>query len=147
MSSILSDFNATGPFKSSIVARKEQFTDMDIRLRNNPWNNDVSVIKDIEAVKFSVRNLIMTNFYERPFQPFIGGNISALLFENAGPITEYIIRKEIERVIFEYEPRVNRVIVSVQDKSDVNAYYVTISFNITYLQSQAEVNFFLNRLR
>jgi phage baseplate assembly protein W len=109
--------------------------------------NDVVPLRDIMAVKNAVRNLVLTNFYESPFDPFRGGNVRALLFENANAYTQIAINKEITRVLIEHEPRVNVTSVDVIDNSDINAYQITINFNIVALNVEAALNFYLERLR
>jgi phage baseplate assembly protein W len=146
MSSVLSDFNATG-VRSSNVAIRRTYVDLDLRLAINPFTKDISVLTDIDAVRASVKKLVLTNFYERPFQPFLGGNITGTLFENVGPVTVIALRNEIFRVLAEEESRINRVRVDVTDDSDRNALRVNITFNIAAINTESEINFFLNRLR
>lgn len=124
------------------------YSDLDLRDPFiSPYTRDVAPATDIQAVKNSVKNLVLTNFYETPFNPFKGANISALLFENADSYTAIAINKEIRRVIAEYEPRINGLTVNVIDNSDVNAYHIMITFNIISINKSAELNFFLERLR
>jgi phage baseplate assembly protein W len=94
-----------------------------------------------------VRNLVLTNFYEVPFDPYKGSNIRALLFENADSYTAMAINKEITRVIAQYEPRVNVSVVNVIDQADINSYAITINFNVIQLNIETEVNFYLERIR
>ena len=145
MSSALSDYNLRKP---SVLSATVPYTDLDLR---DPFVNlirkDLIAVTDIDAVKSSIRNLVLTNYYEVPFKPFRGSNIRALLFENADSFTAMAIQKEIKRVIEEYEPRVNRVVVDVVDRSDVNTYYVTINFNVISINTTGFVNFYLERLR
>jgi|APFre7841882654_1041346.scaffolds.fasta_scaffold33845_2 phage baseplate assembly protein W len=156
MSSATSDYNSSAPFK---VASSQIYADIDIRDITvitssgsstsfvHPRQNDVVPLTDIDAVKNAVRNLVLTNFYEAPFQPFRGSNARALLFENADTYTAMALQREITRVITEYEPRVNRVAVAVIDQSDINSYSITINFNIVVLNTTTAVNFYLERLR
>jgi phage baseplate assembly protein W len=140
-----SDFN---PLRPRTVAAVQTYSDLDLRDPFiNPLTNDVAPLTDIEAVKNSIRNLVLTNFYEAPFDPFRGSNIRGLLFENADPYTTIAINKEITRVIIEHEPRVNVTSVTVIDQSDINSYSITINFNVIALNSQASLNFYLERLR
>lgn len=140
-----SDFN---PIQPRTVAAVQTYSDLDLRDPFiSPYSKDVVPVTDIMAVKNSVRNLVLTNFYETPFDPFKGSNVRALLFENANPYTQMAINKEITRVLIQYEPRVNVTAVDVVDNSDMNAYLVTINFNVIALNTQAALNFYLERLR
>ena len=145
MSVAISDYNSLPP--ANVAARKI-YADLDLRGSFvHPARRDVIAVLDIDAVKNSVRNLVLTNFYEAPFQPFRGSNVRALLFENADTYTAMAIQREITRVIYEYEPRVNRVAVAVVDQSDINSYSITINFNVISLNTTGIVNFYLERLR
>ena len=92
---------AVGTVKSKGVV----FADLDLKFTKNPITNRLTVLKDEEAVKRSIRNLILTNRYERPYKPLIGGNITDLLFENFDSITSQDIKRNIIEVIENYEPR------------------------------------------
>lgn len=132
----------------SLFGQRETYSDLDLRDPFiSPYSRDIMPAKDMMAVKNSVRNLVLTNFYETPFDPFRGSDVRALLFENANAYTAMSIEKEIGRVLIQYEPRVNVTSIDVIDQSDVNAYEVTINFNIIVLNKDVTVNFFLERLR
>jgi phage baseplate assembly protein W len=140
-----SDFN---PLRPRTVAAVQTYSDLDLRDPFiNPSTQDVMTLTDIAAVKNAVRNLVLTNFYEVPFDSFRGSNVRALLFENATPYTAMAINKEITRVLIQHEPRVNVTSVDVIDQSDANAYMVTINFNVIALNTEAALNFYLERLR
>lgn len=132
----------------SLSGPRETYSDLDLRDPFiSPYSRDAIPVKDMMAVKNSVRNLVLTNFYEIPFDPFRGSDVRGLLFENANAYTALTIEKEIRRVLIQYEPRVNVTSIDVIDRSDVNAYEVTINFNIINLNKESSVNFFLERLR
>jgi len=133
--------------KSSNISKVDTYSDLDLFFIKHPILNDITPLRDIDAVKQAVVNLVLTNFYERPFHPEIGGNVSAKLFEPADRFTASEIRDEIKEVLKNHEPRVNGVNVAVYDQSDANAYTVTIAFNVIYLQAETEVTFNLQRLR
>ena len=133
--------------KSSNISKVVTYSDLDLSFLIHPVLNDVTPLRDLDAVKQAVKNLVLTNFYERPFHPEIGGNVSAKLFEPADRFTASEIRDEIKEVLKRYEPRVNGVNVSVYDRSDANAYTVNIAFNIIFLQIETDVTFNLQRLR
>ena len=81
------------------------YSDLDLTFTASPATGDVSISYDEQSVIRSVRNLLMTNYYERPFQPTLGSNLNALLFEPISAITASSIETEITNVINNYEPR------------------------------------------
>ena len=94
----------------------------------NPVTGDVATVTDVNAVKRSIRNLLLTNHYDRPFHPEIGSNIRATLFENLSPITAALLSRNIETVIKTYEPRVELSSIKAIPNIDRNAYDVSIEF-------------------
>ena len=99
------------------------------------------------AVINSLKNLILTNHYERPFQPDIGSNVRKLLFENLDIVTSTALEREIEQVIKNYEPRVRLESVSVAPNFDDNAFTVNMQFSIVNRTEPVSVTFQLERLR
>jgi phage baseplate assembly protein W len=146
MSSVLSDYNPVSG-SAKVVARKTIYADLNTLLYVHPVLNDVRPVTDIEAVKNSVKNLVLSSRYDRPFHPELGCRITEMLFENASPFTAMAIRQEIEQVLAEHEPRINEVSVEILDDLDRNSYLVNISFNVIYDNRGAEISFYLNRLR
>ena len=106
------------------------YKDLALSFERNSSTDDVIVKKDVEAVKQSVRNLILTNHFERPFHPEIGSNVTSILFEPMNPITANSLTRVIEEVIVNFEPRVRLVSVDARPNLDRNAYEVTISFYV-----------------
>ena len=113
----------------------------------HPILKDISGVKDLDAVKHAVKNLILTNFYERPFHPEIGSNITALLFEPADNFTAKAIEEDVLAVLKRFEPRTTNHTVEVTDNSERNAYEITIGFNVIFSPKREEINFYLQRLR
>ena len=140
----IDDYNNT---ISSNVSKSKVYSDLNLGLPIHPIKKDITPLRDIDAVKQSVKNLVLTNFFERPFHAEIGGNVAGKLFENADVFTAVAIRDEIKSVIETYEPRVNQVVIEVYDNLDNNSYLVNIGFNIIYLQQNTEISFNLQRLR
>ena len=141
----LSDFNNnTG---STRVAVKRKYADLPLSFLKHPGTGDIRPLKDIDAVKQSVKNLILTNFGERPFQQGLGGNVTSYLFEPGSGITSYTIQEEIKKVLEEHEPRVNGVTVSVIDDLDRNGFIVNLQYNVLALNTEVESSFYLKRLR
>ena len=142
----LSDYNVSGQ-RSALVSRGKQYADLDLSLTPHPNKKDIIPLTDIAAVKNAVKNLVMTGKYERPFQPELSSGVKTLLFENATPDTMFMLKSYIRNVVSKYEPRVSDVYVEVQDDSDNNAYYVTITFNIVSVDTESEVQLYLERIR
>ena len=116
--------------QNDISRNVRQYRDLDLFFSKKQGNSDVNVITDFEAVKRSVRNLVLTNFYEKPFHPEIGSSVRDLLFENMSPLTSTVLARAVEDVIENFEPRVRLVSVIASAQPDVNAYEVTISFYV-----------------
>jgi phage baseplate assembly protein W len=133
--------------QSSNVSKNKVYSDLNLEFLQHPDRLDIIPLKDIDAVKQSVKNLVLTNFYERPFHPEIGGNVSSKLFEQADAITGIAIKREILQVLKDWEPRVNGVKVEVFDNIDANELIVNIIYNVIFLQMTSEVTFNLQRLR
>lgn len=143
----LSDRSAGRDYqKSRITSLVKGYSDLDLSLRLHPIRKDIIALKDDQAVKNAVKNLILTNFYERPFQLGLGANLRGLLFEPADAITELALEDNIKRVLKE-EPRIEATFVEVVDLADRNAYRITVKFNIKQFDSEAEVEIVLKRLR
>ena len=123
------------------------YKDLNLAFEQNTATKDIQKIKDIEAVKRSVRNLINTNHYEKPFHPEIGSNLRAMLFELMTPQMNHVISKQIENLINNYEPRCNLVQVFTQPRIDRNGYSVQISFRVQNHPDEVIVESFLERLR
>ncbi len=124
------------------------YKDLDLDFGRNTVTNDVNKLTDVEAVKRSVRNLINTNHFERPFHPEIGGNVRALLFENTDdPLLDSLIQSRIEAAIENFEPRakVDRVVVDV--KPDSNALVIKIRFTILNERFPVDLEVAIERVR
>ncbi len=143
---ILSDYNVSGQ-KSAIVSRRKQYSDLDLSLTPHPNKKDIVPLTDVDAVRNAVKNLVLTSPYERPFQPELGSRIKSLMFENADANTEFLLAKYIKEILVDYEPRIDDIFVEIQDDSDNNAYYVTISFNVISVDTTADVRLYLERIR
>lgn len=124
-----------------------KYKDLDLDFIKHPTTGDVTTKSDLEAVKRSVRQLVLTNKYERPFQPYLHSGIRALLFEPLSPITAFSIRKQIINVLQNYEPRADVLDVQVVSRDEENAFEVTIFFRVLNIAERAVVNLMLKRLR
>ncbi len=128
------------------------YKDLNLFFTKNPLTKDVSKVTDVQAIKRSVRNLVLTDRGERLFHPEIGGDVKGSLFENFTPIMEFELRSAIENVIKIYEPRVVLEDVKVNDPSgndlDNNRLRITIQFYLDNVpEVLEEVDVFLNRIR
>lgn len=124
-----------------------QYKDLDLDFGRNSVTNDVNKLTDIEAVKRSVRNLINTSHFERPFHPEIGSSIRAMLFEPMTPLTALNLQRKVSEVLVSFEPRINLVQVIANPNIDTNAYDLAIIFYVVGTQDPIVVTTFLERLR
>jgi phage baseplate assembly protein W len=134
--------------QSVAVARVNNYSDLDLKFRLNPNTKDFVLKKDVEAVKQSVINILLTQRGERPFNPYIGGDLYAYLFENFDDITKAAIENTITNTLRNFEPRVQVVSVDVSDLSYRNA--LNISLEIRILSPEVvttSVEFVVERLR
>jgi phage baseplate assembly protein W len=123
------------------------FRDLDLNFTIHPVRKDVDVHMDSYAVINSVKNLVLTNFYERPFRPNIGSNIRNLLFENTSPLVANQIERAIQETVTNYEPRVSVKTVSAIPSSDENGYNVKMEFYIVNMTTPITIDFYLQRIR
>ena len=107
-----------------------QYSDLDLFFAAKGVSKDISKVTGIQAVKRSIRNLVLTNHYEKPFHPEIGSGVRGILFEPMTPITANILARKIEDVIENFEPRAKLVGVRAQPNLDRNEYEVTIEFYV-----------------
>lgn len=113
----------------------------------HPVKKDINKVKGEYAVIAAVKNLLMTNHYERHFQPEIGSNIRGLLFDQLDNVTASNLEREIELVIKNFEPRVTIISISVSPDIDNNAFAVSMEFYITNKTESITINFLLERVR
>ena len=131
--------------QNKITARR-WYTDIDLNLNPHPSSGDLVLKKDNDAVKRSLRNIMLTNNYERPFKPNFGANLRGLLFELADDITKYEMRNQIIEAIQDYEPRVKiDEIYLNQDRA--NRMYVNIHFGVRGVREPQEIEVILQRVR
>lgn len=104
----------------SNVARESVFTDLDFGFRVNPNTGDLSKRKDVESVRQSCLNILLTSRGEKPFDPEFGSNIKKFLFETIDPLTIEAMKEDIRLSIIEYEPRVKVKTIDVRDLSEKN---------------------------
>lgn len=123
------------------------YSDIDFTFTKKPVVGDVALSYDQQAVVRSVRNLLLTKHYERPFNPDIGSNVDALLFEPISSLTSSALEVEIRTTISNYEPRANIKDVVVTPYPDKNAYSITLTFYIENATAPTTVTLLLERNR
>ena len=123
------------------------YSDLNLNFTRNPATGDVARLTDVEAVKRSVRNLVLTNQFERPFHPEIGSSVRALLFENVTPLNAILLEDRIREVIINFEERALISSVRVIDDADRNGYRVIINFQVLNSVENVSITEFLQRLR
>jgi phage baseplate assembly protein W len=123
------------------------YKDLDLNFTIHPVKKDLNKLTGPRAVVNSIKNLVSTNHYEKPFNPSFGSNLRRLLFENADKFTATLIEREITEVISNYEPRatVNNVIVS--PTVDGNGFNVQLEFFVVNQTEPLTITFFLERIR
>jgi phage baseplate assembly protein W len=113
----------------------------------HPYSKDILTRKNVDAVKASIQNLILTKNYERPFHPEIGSQVMSLMFENMTPSTIAAIERSIENTITTFEPRARLIEVNIVDKSDSNAIDIEVIFSISNVSLPVTVTTTINRVR
>lgn len=126
---------------------QNRYKDLDISLIKNPKNGDIYTLSDIEAVKRSVKLLVLTKAFERPFHPEISSRVYSSLFENFGEDSRIIIEASIKDVINNFEPRAKLIKVLVKDKQDDNSLDIFIYFSVANIVDPVSVKINLERVR
>ena len=134
--------------QNDIDRNVRQYKDLDLFFAKKSGSKDVRKVTDIQAVKRSVRNLVLLNHYEKPFHPEIGSGVRDMLFENMSNMTAFILTKKIEDVIENFEPRVRLISVRADPNLDRNEYEVTIEFFVVNTPTElVDLTVFLEVLR
>jgi phage baseplate assembly protein W len=122
--------------------------DLNLNFGIHPITDDINRVYDVDAVKRSVKHLVMTDFGERPFQPWLGSNIRALLFENLNPFTVSVLRTTIETLLENFEPRVILYDLEINDAIS-NTLRITIYFKLvnSFSGEVYSVDTFLDRIK
>ena len=123
------------------------YSDIDFTFTKKPVTGDVALSYDTQAVIRSIRNLLLTRNYERPFNSDLGSTLDSLLFENISPLTATTIEREIQTMVDNYEPRAKIDSVVVTPLTDQNAYNISLSFYIENATLPTTVTLLLERNR
>ena len=129
------------------VRNEVQYRDFDITFRANPITGQLNILKNNAAVKRSLRNLILTNKFERPFRPSFGSTVSASLFDNFDSLTVSNVKEAIKVAVQDHEPRVQLLDVRVNATPDQNSMRVTIYFRVVNQAEPDELSLVLERVR
>tara|TARA_B110000503_G_scaffold92138_1_gene138996 strand:- start:131 stop:550 length:420 start_codon:yes stop_codon:yes gene_type:complete len=132
--------------ESSTIVSKNLWKDLDLLFRVHPVTGDVVTRTDVEAVKRSVRNIVLTNKYERPFKPNFGTSLRELLFELNTSRQLKKAQRRIKETLEKTEPRIMNVhvLLSNTDSNEVN---ITIIYDIKNSQRNQEQAFTVTRAR
>lgn len=131
----------------AITRNTRQYSDLNLLFSSHPVTGDVTKKTDEESVKASLRNLISTKHYERPFHPEIGCQIYSLLFENFTPVTKQVMMKTIFDTIQKFEPRATVLDVKLRERVDQNDLSVDIIFKINNSERPITLTTFITRVR
>ena len=134
--------------QNNIARNAQQYRDLDLFFSRKAMSNDVNKVTDITAIKRSIRNLVLTNHYEKPFHPEIGSGVRDVLFEPMTPFIAHILTMKIQDVIENFEPRARLVGVRAYPDLDRNAYDVSVQFYVVNAPTELiELTLPLERLR
>ena len=124
------------------------FVDIDPSFTRHPISGDVMITTRREAVKSSVKNIILTAMYERPFQPGLSTFLGSAMFTNWTIGSRLIAETQLKSVLEKYEPRINLLNLIVDDSEiDANELRVTIEFEIIALKEYITLNVVVERVR
>lgn len=124
-----------------------RFVDIDPTFAPHPETGDVGIRTNERAIKFAIRSLVMTNFYERPFRSDIGSPVRQLLFDLSGPNFNIMMQRAITDVITNFEPRVDVLNVAVNERPERHSVDITITFRIKNTTTPLDVSVTLERTR
>lgn len=131
----------------TITTRQRDYTDLDLNFTANPVTKDISVRVGPDAIARSIRNLVLTNFYDRPFRSRIGSNVPKLLFDNMDAATARLLETMIAQTITSFEPRVTLLGVKAIADFDNNRYQAKIAFRVNNRAEPFQTTVFLERIR
>ena len=124
-----------------------QYTDLDLNFGIHPVRKDINKLKNEMAIISSLKHIVLTNHYEKPFNPDFGSNVRKLLFENLDIITASAIEREIAQSISNFEPRVKIIGVSAKPDYDNNGFSIDMQFYILNQTAPISISFLLERIR
>lgn len=131
--------------KTNAVESSAGYSDFDINFVAHPISGDIAIKRDSDAIKRSVRNIVLTNHYERPFKPSFGANLRRLLFETIGVGMTQKAAKDIAKALTILEPRISNVTFDIKNRG--NEMNITIYYVIVNTQQQQDLEFTVSRVR
>ena len=131
----------------ALKSRANDYSDLDLDFIPHGTTKDVLIRRGDDAIQRSVRNLILTNFYERPFQSYLGSGVTGLLFDNMTPMTANNLKLAIREVIDNHEPRVQMLDIKINMNFDSNGFDVTMTYRILNRDEPVVTGLFLERIR
>lgn len=130
-----------------LSVEQKRYSDIDMAFTMNPGNNDIFFKTNEEAVKQSVKNLLMTSPYDRPFNPLLSSQVNELLFEPWSPLTRSSMKKVIKDLLDNYEPRIKLTGLDISNEIDTNAISITLYFTIVNTNKEVTYSILLGRTR
>jgi len=131
----------------AIAYPTRKYKDLNLDLPVHPVTDDLVYLQDEAAVKRSIRNLVLTNFGERPFRPEFGSGVQQSLFEPLSMFTKITLEKAVSSIIEQNERRVRLVAVNATISSENNGYDLTINYELLNIKALDSVTVFLQRVR
>ena len=116
------------------------YRDFSLFFTKNPVTGDVSTLTDVADIKRSIRNLVLTNEFDRPFHPEIASHVRDLLFQPFTAITYNLLRNRIDKVLEIYEPRATLTRIEIDDREFQNMDNNTLSVKIFFTLNNAPTN-------
>ena len=129
------------------MANQILYSDIDLMFKIHPVKKDLVLSTNEQAIIRSVKNLVLTNHYERPFRSEVGSNVRKMLFEPLTPLTANYVEREIYDVLKIYEPRITGLKVNVDVSSDESYLNAVIKFYINTQTNLTKIDLLLERLR
>ena len=123
------------------------YSDLDLDFKAHPLNGDVAMKYNEDAVRRAIYHIVMTNTYDRPFQPHIGANIRELLFEQPTMAIRMSLQKRIKHLIISNEPRANVIDIQVTNTEDLESYEIDVIFSTLNIVNPISTKLFLTRVR
>lgn len=141
------DDDASLNIGSIVTSRSRDYSDLDRNFLYKPTTGDLYLVRDANAVKQAIRNLISTDYGERPFRPYVGSGVRGMLFELADDLTAVVLRDAIYRTIENFEPRAKVLDIKIDLNPDENNLRVRVEFQVVTSQEVTFVDVSLQRIR
>jgi phage baseplate assembly protein W len=123
------------------------FTDIDISFERHPGTHDIFRLRDDVAVRQSIKNILMSNAFDKPFDPDFDMNLNGLLFENLHPGLKVMLKKKVEEILFRYEHRIIVDDVIITQEDDYNSLVVTVMYFIVGVEQAQTITVTVERTR